>query len=197
MLEAREAVWEFLSDLLARDQDHNPLLHQYHGECALETWINRAALSRAISRRRREERHRKRLDEAGYAGLLGELHSGNADDPDTLLRLLLRAAIQKALSACPGDEFVMIHLLFGTGLRATEVARMFQCDRRTLKQRAEAACSQVRSTVQLELRRLDPWLNLAWSEILALLLADLPPFFDYAENREDDEIPRGEATSAG
>jgi hypothetical protein len=36
----------------------------------------------------------------------------------------------------------------------------------------------VRFTIQAELQRRDPWLNLSWSEIIKLLTPDLPPLFD-------------------
>jgi hypothetical protein len=178
--DARETVGELLSDLVAENQGQAPLLAQFHGQCALETWINRAALSRAISRRRSEARYRRRLENARTA-MLVDSRSGGAIPSDNLLRDLLREAIQKALADCPGDDFVIIHLLFGTNLHATEIARMFQCDRRTLSQRAEVACSEVRFAVQAELRRRDPWLNLSWSEIVTFLTADLPPLFEHSD----------------
>jgi len=176
--DAEETVTELMSELVAADGPNPPLLAQFHGQCALETWLNRAALSRAISRRRSEERYRRRLETVEFEGILRPYEAESPDDAEAFLRQLLREAIQQAMTDCPGDDYVILHLLFGSKLHATEVARMFRCDWRTLRDRAEAACAQVRFTIQAELQRRDPWLNLSWSEIIKLLTPDLPPLFD-------------------
>jgi len=146
--DAREVVAELMSELVAGDAKHQPLLAGYQGQCSLETWLNRAALSRALTRRRRDERYRKRIETAQAEGALGAFQAEDPPYADDLLRQILRDSIQQALANCPGDDYVIIHLLFGSKLHATEVARMFQCNWRTLRARAEEACSHVRFAVQ-------------------------------------------------
>lgn len=182
--DARVAVTELLSELIAKDETQPPLLARYHGQCALETWLNRAALSRAISRRRKEDRYRRRLDAAKSIGAFQSDQPLAPDEAEGLLREMLREAIQQALGECPGDDYVILHLLFGSNLHASEVAKMFGCDWRTLKERAEAACAQVRFSVQAGLQRRDPWLNLSWGEIVNLLMPDLPPLFEAAPSQD-------------
>ncbi len=179
--QAFEAVAELLSELLASDGAQSPLLAQYQGQCSLETWLNRAALSRAISRRRSEDRYRKRLVNAHLEGALHHQQRNATAEADDLLRKLLRDSIQQALDGCAGDDFVIIHLLFASNLHATEVARMFRCDPRTLRDKADAACAKVRFAVEAELRQRDPWLHLSWPELLNLLVPDLPPLFEARE----------------
>ena len=182
--EAKVAVTELVTELLATDENQVPLLAQYHGQCALETWLNRAALSRAISRRRKEERYRRRLETAKSIGAFQSDQPTAPDEAEGLLREMLREAIQQALAECPGDDFVIVHLLFGSNLHASEVAKMFGCNWRTVKDRAEAACAQVRFSVQAGLQRRDPWLNLSWGEIVNLLMPDLPPLFEAAPPKD-------------
>jgi DNA-directed RNA polymerase specialized sigma24 family protein len=172
---AAEVSAELFTDLVTPAPDGVPLLATYLGQCALETWLNRAALSRAIDKRRSEERHRRRLAVAASVGHIGAVEGDQQPLlPETLLRQILHEAIRQALQGRPNDEYVMIYLLFGSNLRPTEVAKMFRCDWRTLRDRAEAACAEVRFAVEAELHQRDPWLNLSWSEIVNLLLPDLP-----------------------
>jgi DNA-directed RNA polymerase specialized sigma24 family protein len=182
--ETREAVTELMSELLASDGLQQPRLARYQGQCALETWLNRAALSRAISRRRSEERYQKRLETAASNGALPSLNVDDTSHGDNFLRQLLREVIQQAMTEVPSDDYVIIHLLFGSNLYANEVARIFQCDWRTLRDRAEATCAQVRFAVQAELQRRDPWLNLGWQELVNLLMPDLPPLYEGEERVE-------------
>jgi DNA-directed RNA polymerase specialized sigma24 family protein len=183
--EAVEVARELWADLLAKGEGKRPLLATYQGRCALGTWLNRVALSRALVRIRREERHRRTVDQAEAEGVLVPSAPSVAPDPseqfmraDALLREMLRDAIRRAFGSLDAEDFVLLFLMHDGDLRIQELSRIFACDPKTVNSRAKAASGQVRFSVQAEIAGRDPWLKLRFEDVLSLLQPDLPHLFE-------------------
>jgi DNA-directed RNA polymerase specialized sigma24 family protein len=183
--DAAEIVRELWTDLLATGDGLKPLLLSYRGHCALSTWLNRIAFSRALLRRRSDERRQRAITHAGEEGSLVPNAPSVAHDPATefmkaekFLREFLRDAIQRALNGCSAEDFVLLFLLHAGSLQIQELSRMFHCDPKTVNSRAKSVCGQVRFAVLAEIEAKDPWLKLSFEDVLSLLQPDLPNLFE-------------------
>ena len=189
--DAAEIVRELWTDLLATGNDRKPLLLSYRGHCALSTWLNRVAFSRALFRRRTDERRLRAITHAEQEGsLVSEAPSitGNPEveflKAETFLREFLKEAIQRALNSCAAEDFVLLFLLHAGSLQIQELSRMFDLDPKTINSRAKSVCGQVRFAVQAEIEAKDPWLKLTFEDVLSLLQPDLPNLFELREPAE-------------
>jgi DNA-directed RNA polymerase specialized sigma24 family protein len=183
--DAAEIVRDLWTDLLATGHGLKPLLVSYRGHCALGTWLNRVAFSRALLRRRSDERRQRAISHAEEEGSLVPDAPSVAHDPasefmkaEEFLREFLKDAIQRALNGCSAEDFVMLFLLHAGSLQIQELSRMFHCDPKTVNSRAKSACSQVRFSVLTEMEAKDPWLKLSFEDVLSLLQPDLPNLFE-------------------
>jgi DNA-directed RNA polymerase specialized sigma24 family protein len=189
--DAAEIVRELWTDLLATGADRKPLLLGYRGHCALTTWLNRVAFSRALVRKRSEDRRRRTITIAKEDGSLIPDAPSVSSDPaaefmkaDEFLREFLKDSIQRALVGCPAEDFVLLFLLHAGSLQIQELSRMFSCDPKTVNSRAKTACSQVRFAVIAALEAQDPWLKLSFEDVLSLLQPDLPNLFELGSKGE-------------
>lgn len=183
--DAAEIVRELWTDLLATGDGRKPLLLSYRGHCALTTWLNRVAFSRALFRKRSEERRHRAITHAENQGSLIPDAPSVASDieaeflkADTFLREFLREAIQRALNNCTAEDFVLLFLLHAGSLQIQELSRMFDIDPKTVNSRAKNVCGQVRFSVLAEIEAKDPWLRLTFEDVLTLLQPDLPSLFE-------------------
>jgi len=194
--EAAEVIRELWADLLASGDGRKPLLQGYRGHCALTTWLNRVAFSRALVRMRSEDRRRRTIAHAEQEGVLvpdapsvsskPDADLANADD---FLREFLRESIQRALGGCAAEDFVLLFLLHAGSLQIQELSRMFSCDPKTVNSRARTACGQVRFAVLAELEHKDPWLKLTFEDLLTLLQPDLPHLFEFGGSSSAAQQP--------
>lgn len=183
--DAMEIVRELWTDLLATGEGRKPLLLSYQGHCALSTWLNRVAFSRALFRRRTDERRSRMMTVAEQEGATVSDAPSVASDPateflkaDEFLRDFLREAIQRALNGCSAEDFVLLFLLHAGSLQIQELSRMFDIDPKTVNSRANNVCGQVRFAVLTEIEAKDPWLKLTFEDVLNLLQPDLPSLFE-------------------
>lgn len=176
--ESADVARDLWADLLTGSADHPPLLQKYHGRCALATWLNRVAFSKALTRRRTEDRRQNTIQRAGEAGALTN-SDGNvspattAERADEEVRDLLKGAIQRAMNACEAEDFVLLHLMHAGDLQVQELSRIFKCDPKTVNSRAKLVSKQMRFAIEAEIRAQDPWLQLSFDDILALLEPDI------------------------
>jgi DNA-directed RNA polymerase specialized sigma24 family protein len=183
--DAAEVVRELWTDLLAKGDGRKPLLQGYRGHCALTTWLNRVAFSRALLRKRTEDRLRHAIAHADEQGSLVPDAPSVVLDPeaefmkaDSFLRDFLKEAIQRAFNGCSAEDFVLLFLLYAGSLQIQELSRMFDLDPKTVNSRAKTVCSQVRFAVMAEIEAKDPWLKLSFEDVLSLLQPDLPNLFE-------------------
>jgi len=192
--DAREIVRELWTDLLATGEGRKPLLLSYHGHCALSTWLNRVAFSRALFRRRTDERRQRAMTNAEKEGAAIPNAPSVSSDPsaeflkaEDFLREFLRESIQRALNGCSAEDFVLLFLMHAGSLQIQELSRMFDIDPKTVNSRAKSVCGQVRFAVQAEIESKDPWLKITFEDVLNLLQPDLPSLFEpgTGENEKD------------
>jgi DNA-directed RNA polymerase specialized sigma24 family protein len=183
--DAAEIVRELWTDLLATGEGRKPLLLSYQGHCALSTWLNRVAFSRALFRRRTDERRQRAMNNAEKErAMVSEAPSVTSDPAaeflkaEDFLRDFLKEAIQRALGGCSAEDFVLLFLLHAGSLQIQELSRMFDIDPKTVHSRANSVCGQVRFSVLTEIEAKDPWLKLSFEDVLSLLQPDLPSLFE-------------------
>ncbi|HET6409169.1 MAG TPA: hypothetical protein VFG14_14870 [Chthoniobacteraceae bacterium] len=199
--EASEVAGELWTDLLATGDGQKPLLLSFHGRCALSTWLNRVAFSRALFRRRTEDRRRRVLTDAEAEGaLVPDVSSVNFDpereflNADEFLREFLRDSIQRALGECAAEDFVLLFLLHAGSLQIQELSRMFDCDPKTVNSRVKSVCGQVRFAVTSTIEAKDPWLKLSFEDVLGLLQPDIPQLFELSPEPSSTESTKPDST---
>lgn len=192
--DAAEIVRELWTDLLAVGNGRKPLLLGYRGHCALSTWLNRVAFSRALFRRRTDERRVRAINHADQEGSLVPTAPSVTADPeaeflraDTFLRDFLKEAIQRALNGCSAEDFVLLFLMHAGSLQIQELSRMFDLDPKTVNSRAKSVCGHVRFAILAEIEAKDPWLKLSFEDVLSLLQPDLPSLFEPRQEEEKDK----------
>lgn len=180
---------ELWTDLLATGDGRQPLLLRYRGHCALLTWLNRVAFSRALLRRRAAERRQRALDHAEEEGVLVPDATDSESEflkADNFLREFLKEVIQRALNGCSAEDFVLLFLMHAGSLQIQELSRMFDLDPKTVNSRAKSVCGQVRFAILAEIEARDPWLKLSFEDVLNLLQPDVSSLFEPREKPEGE-----------
>lgn len=161
---------DLLHDLLVTTPDRKPLLRQFTGQCSLTTWLVRVATNRWIDQRRVVAHASAEPMEFDEDRFVAKLPPTVHPDEEPLVSLL-RDAIFKAMQRRSPEEFVLFRLGSSEGLRQTELAQVFQCDRNTVARRVEHVTQQIRQDIMAELHARAPHLRLGWEDIVELCRA--------------------------
>lgn len=161
---------DLLHDLLVGKPGRAPMLRQFTGQCVLVTWLTRVATNRWIdSRRIANDASTLPVEIAEVTGPI-QLPPTVHPDEEPLVSLL-RRAISNAMHRRSPEEFVMFRLGSSEGLRDTELAEIFHCDRKTIARRIHHVTEQIRQEILAELRARVPRLRLAWEDVVELCRA--------------------------
>lgn len=164
--DASQISSDLIADLLANSNGRKPLLRRFTGQCALPTWLNRVALNRWISARRKSPEVVEIQNDAAIQSAR-EPSSRLLPDDEPLIPLL-RDAFCCAIAGLDAEDFVLFQLLHREGLRQTEVAVMFGHNRRSIAKRAERIAADLRAAIMDYLRTNALDLELEWKDVIEL-----------------------------
>jgi DNA-directed RNA polymerase specialized sigma24 family protein len=167
--EARDIVRSLWTDCSVGSGKRLPRFWKYHGQCALILWLKAVALNELIDQKRRAARHCE-LSEGALAGATGrDGGAGNARAFwDAPLFEIMREAILSALAKCPPQEMVMLQLVHINGLTQRELTRLWGWHESKISRALDAAMEAIASNTLHAVRRFDPWLDLAWPDLVDL-----------------------------
>jgi RNA polymerase sigma factor (sigma-70 family) len=175
-VEAEDLLADLWGDCVRRSEAEPCLLDKYSGKCPVQAWLLTVATHRLLDLKRRQK-HRGQMpgeDAAPNAAIErwpGEL--AVTDTPatalaDTSLVVLLRESLRAAFARCPADALLMLRLVFLNGLSQREVGRMWGWHESKVSRVLSQAMTEIEELTLAEIRRRDPWLQLAWADLVEL-----------------------------
>ena len=172
--EAEEIAGDIWSEALQPWKGKRPLLARFDGEGDVIAFLGRCALNRLIDRKRRArfqgELPVKSDHESSPADRFDmiEGESGNFGEVDDVLIDLLRESLATAMSKCPPEPMLMIKLVSLHGVQQKTLALFWGWSPTKICRVMAAAIEQLRADTLAEIKRVDPWLEVEWNDIVKL-----------------------------
>lgn len=167
--EADDLVADLWTDCFAPRGDRPTLLTKYQGRCALESWLLTVATNRLVDLKRRQS---FRVDVSPSPDSSEDFfdrraHPEKPTSEKPLLNLL-REAIQRAFSQQDADAILMLKLVHLHDLSQREISRMWGWHESKVSRTLDGARQSVAKIILLELKKVDPWLELRWDDFVEL-----------------------------
>jgi RNA polymerase sigma factor (sigma-70 family) len=167
--EAEDLVADLWTDCFAPRGDRQTLLTKYQGRCALESWLLTVATNRLVDLKRRQS---FRVDVPPSPDSPEDFFD-RRPQPEKItsekpLVNLLRAAIKQAFAKQDEDAILMLKLVHLHQLSQREISRMWGWHESKVSRTLETTRQSVAKIILLELKKVDPWLELRWEDFVEL-----------------------------
>lgn len=167
--EAEDLVADLWSDCFRAPPNRPTLLGKYQGRCALESWLLTVATNRLVDLKRRQSfRVEVPVSERSSDDFFDRKPQPEAIYHEESLLKLLREAIRNAFAKRDSESVLMLKLVHVHELTQREVARMWGWHESKVSRALEVARQCIARDILLELKRVDPWLDLRWEDFLEL-----------------------------
>src|SRR5262245_29601518 len=165
--EAQDLLADLWTDCVPGGDDRPGLLDKFSGKCSVAGWLATVATRRWIDIKRRESKRRELApaepsDSSGdpFERLPAEV---GPDREDSLVELL-RASLKAAFAGCPAVALVLLRLVYLHGITQRELVRMLDWHESKVSRTLTQAMEDIERRTLAEIRRRDPWLELAWQD---------------------------------
>jgi RNA polymerase sigma factor (sigma-70 family) len=167
--EAEDLVADLWTDCFGARTNRPTLLTKYQGRCALESWLLTVATNRLVDLKRRQS---FRVDvppspDSPEDFFDRRAHPEKATSEKPLLNLL-RDAIRRAFARQDEDAVLMLKLVHLHQLSQREISRMWGWHESKVSRTLDATRQSVAKIILLELKKVDPWLELRWDDFVEL-----------------------------
>jgi len=167
--EAEDLVADLWTDCFAPRGNRPTLLTKYQGRCALESWLLTVATNRLVDLKRRQS---FRVDVPPSPDSPEDFfdrrpHPEKVTSEKPLLNLL-REAIQRAFARQDEDAVLMLKLVHVHQLSQREISRMWGWHESKVSRTLDTTRQSVAKIILLELKKVDPWLELRWEDFVEL-----------------------------
>jgi RNA polymerase sigma factor (sigma-70 family) len=167
--EAEDLVADLWTDCFAPRGDRPTLLTKYQGRCALESWLLTVATNRLVDLKRRQS---FRVDVPPSPDSPEDFfdrrpHPEKPTSEKPLLNLL-RDAIKRAFARQDEDAVLMLKLVHVHELSQREISRMWGWHESKVSRTLDTTRQSVAKIILLELKKVDPWLELRWDDFVEL-----------------------------
>lgn len=167
--EAHDIVRRLWTDCVIGGGRRVPRFWKYHGQCPLILWLKAVAINELIDLKRRAARHCEFCEETLEGETGREVMALNARAfEDAPLLEIMREAILGAITKCPAQEIVMLQLVHIYGLTQRELTRLWGWHESKVSRSLDAAMATIALNTLGAVRRVDPWLDLAWPDFVDL-----------------------------
>ena len=155
------------------------LLAKYSGKAPLDAYLNRVALNRLISLKRRKKLETVSIDEKGEEERLSVqgARGPGVECEDEVVELLKRA-VREAFAEVDQRSLVMLRLVQSYGLSQKRVGQVWGWNESMISRQMANLLVQLRESVIENVRSRDAWLHLEWEDFIALC-GDSVDLFDY------------------
>lgn len=167
--EAEDLVADLWTDCFAPRGNRQPLLTKYQGRCALDSWLLTVATNRLVDLKRRQS---FRVDvppspdsNEDFFDRRPQPEKPTSEKP---LLNLLRDAIHRAFAKQDPDAVLMLKLVHLHQLSQREISRMWGWHESKVSRTLDATRTSVAKNIMLELKKVDPWLELRWEDFVEL-----------------------------
>jgi RNA polymerase sigma factor (sigma-70 family) len=167
--EAEDLVADLWTDCFAPRGERPTLLTKYQGRCALESWLLTVATNRLVDLKRRQS-FRVEVNAASDSSddfFDRRAHPEKPTSEKPLLDLL-RESIQRAFRKQDADAILMLKLVHLHDLSQREISRMWGWHESKVSRTLEGARQSVAKIILVELKKVDPWLELRWDDFVEL-----------------------------
>jgi RNA polymerase sigma factor (sigma-70 family) len=167
--EAEDLVADLWTDCFAAPANRPTLLAKYQGRCALESWLLTVATHRLVDLKRRQSfrveipRSNDPTDDFFDRRPQPEQVRGE----EQLLNVL-RQAIQHSFAQGDPESILMLKLVHLHQLTQREIARMWGWHESKVSRTLEVTRQNLSRDMLLEMKRVDPWLELRWEDFVEL-----------------------------
>jgi RNA polymerase sigma factor (sigma-70 family) len=169
--EAEELLADLWGDCVGQSEDRPSLLEKFSGKCPLRSWLTTVATHRLVDLKRRQK-HRGELSrtdgEDKERDPFEQLPASPAARSEAGLVALLKDSLQAAFANSPAAALLMLRLVYLNGLSQREVGRMWGWHESKVSRSLTQAMEEIETITLRELKRRDPWLELAWQDFLEL-----------------------------
>jgi RNA polymerase sigma factor (sigma-70 family) len=170
--EAKDITADLFADCFGARDGKPALLEAYHGGGTIRAFFSRAAINRLIDLKRRQK-FQGTLPERGMEDapadefdlLEGESLSDTTDDR---LVELLRDALIHAFSQCDPRDLVLMRLVSIHGVRQETLAASLGWSQSKVSRAITGVMEDIRQKTMEELRKADPWIELEWTDFVAM-----------------------------
>ena len=171
-LEAEDLLADLWGDCVGRDDDRPSLLEKFSGKCPVQNWLATVATHRLVDLKRRQK-HRGELSTPGRDGesetdAFEQLPAASSNQSEGSLVDLLKNSLQAAFAKCPPQAMLMLRLVYLNTLTQREVGRMWGWHESKVSRCLTQAMTDIQATTLSEIKRRDPWLDLAWEDFVEL-----------------------------
>jgi RNA polymerase sigma factor (sigma-70 family) len=171
-IEAEDIMADLWGDCVGRRDGQPSLLEKFSGKCPIQNWLATVATHRLVDLKRRESKHRGELPttdtEQRDRDSFERLAAPSVSESESGLVVLLKESLHAAFAKCPGESMLMLRLVYLNGLSQREVGRMWGWHESKVSRSISHAMALIETSTLHEVKRRDPWLDLAWSDFLAL-----------------------------
>ena len=167
--EAEDLVADLWSDCFQAPAGRPTLLAKYQGRCALESWLMTVATNRLVDLKRRQKfRVEVSSSESAPDAFFDRQTQPEASATEDSLLRLLRDAIQQAFSKRAPESILMLKLVHLHQVTQREIARMWGWHESKVSRTLEQSKKEIAGEILVQLKKVDPWLELRWDDFLEL-----------------------------
>ena len=170
--EAEDLLADLWGDCVSRDDDRPSLLEKFSGKCPVQNWLTTVATHRLVDLKRRQK-HRGELPTVGRDSELEsdgfqQLPAAAPNRSEDTLVDLLKNSLQAAFAKTPAEGLLMLRLVYLNGLTQREVGHMWGWHESKVSRLLTQAMTGIETSTLSEIKRRDPWLDLAWEDFVEL-----------------------------
>lgn len=171
--ETEDLLADLWVDCVPGSDDKPSLLDKFSGKCSLQGWLATVATNRLIDLKRRQSRRGEVAmhfnEEQGTAFIQRiPAPAASGGGADNSLVELLRQCLEHAFETCPAEGLLMLRLVYVHGLSQRELTSLWGCHEATISRQLTQTMSHIQTVTMRELKKRDPWLDLAWDDFLEL-----------------------------
>ena len=145
------------------------LLTKYNGRITLGGFLFTVVFRRFLDAQRRRKFVQEALPastDGARTDFIDALPDPDATVADSFLVDCLKRAIMAALEGCPDEYWLIFQLVYRYRIPQREVGRLWGWKEYETSRKLKAIRDKMRETLQAELRKDDPSLDLSWEEVL-------------------------------
>jgi RNA polymerase sigma factor (sigma-70 family) len=168
--EAEDLLADLWADCVPGNDDRPSILEKFSGKCTLQGWLATVATNRWVDRKRKQSRFVEPIQDASGKAehdYLTRLEAASYASEDTLIALL-RDSLKAAFINCSPEARVLLRLVYLHELSQREIVQMLGWSESKVSRFLSKAMEEIETHTLAEVKKRDPWLELAWQDFVEL-----------------------------
>lgn len=168
--EAEDLLADLWADCVPGQDDRPSILEKFSGKCTLQGWLATVATNRWVDRKRKQSRYVDPGPDGSAQAehdYLARLEAASYASEDTLIALL-RDSLKAAFELCTPEGRVLLRLVYLHELSQREIVQMLGWSESKVSRFLSKAMEEIETHTLAEVKKRDPWLELAWQDFVEL-----------------------------